>query len=367
MPIRLEQRGEYSRVMVYGSPLIAVILTLFSGMIVFYVLGVNPIDAIYTFFISPVTSVEGWSELFVKATPLVLIAVGLSFGFRSNVWNIGAEGQLVIGALAGGGLALAFFEVDTPFLIPAMMIAGILGGALWAAIPAFLKTHFNTNEILTSLMLVYIGLLVLSYLIYGPWKAPDSYNFPESRLFHDAALVPLITEGARLHIGCLIALGFALASWLIFSRHIIGFQVKVIGQAPLAARYAGFSEKKIIWFTLMLSGGASGLAGILEVAGPIGQIVPVISPGYGFTAIIVAFLGRLHPVGVIFSGTLMALTYLGGDAAQIELNLPNAVTGVFQGMLLFYLLAADVFVKFRIRLGSTKLHKSFVVESEVAS
>jgi len=250
--------------------------------------------------------------------------------------------------------------------MPAMMITGILGGAVWAAIPAFLKTHFNTNEILTSLMLVYIGLLVLSYLIYGPWKAPDSYNFPESRLFHDAALVPLITEDTRLHIGCLIALAFALASWLIFSRHIIGFQVKVIGQAPLAARYAGFSEKKIIWFTLMISGGASGLAGILEVAGPIGQIVPVISPGYGFTAIIVAFLGRLHPVGVIFSGTLMALTYLGGDAAQIEMNLPNAVTGVFQGMLLFYLLAADVFVKFRIRIGSTKLRRSSAAESEVA-
>ena len=134
----------------------------------------------------------------------------------------------------------------------------------------------------------------------------------------------------------------------------------------MAARYAGFSEKKIIWFTLMISGGASGLAGILEVAGPIGQIVPVISPGYGFTAIIVAFLGRLHPVGVIFSGTLMALTYLGGDAAQIEMNLPNAVTGVFQGMLLFYLLAADVFVKFRIRIGSTKLHRSSAAESEVA-
>ena len=365
MPIRLEQRGEYSRVMVYGSPLIAVILTLFSGMIVFYVLGVSPIDAIYTFFISPVTNLEGWSELFVKATPLVLIAVGLSFGFRANVWNIGAEGQLIIGALAGGGLALAFFDVDTPFLIPAMMIAGILGGAVWAAIPAFLKTHFNTNEILTSLMLVYIGSLVLSYLIYGPWKAPDSYNFPESRLFHDAAIVPLITEDTRLHIGCLIALAFALASWLIFSRHIIGFQVKVIGQAPLAARYAGFSEKKIVWFTLMLSGGAAGLAGILEVAGPIGQIVPVISPGYGFTAIIVAFLGRLHPVGVIFSGTLMALTYLGGDAAQIEMNLPNAVTGVFQGMLLFYLLAADVFVKFRIRMGSKKLDQSSAAEIEV--
>jgi len=355
MSLRLEQRREFSRVMIYGSPLIAVVLTLLSGMVMFSILGVNAFDAIFTFFISPISDLSGWAELFVKATPLVLIAIGLSFGFRANVWNIGAEGQLTIGALAGGGVALAFFNVETPFLLPAMMIAGILGGMAWAAIPAFLKTHYNTNEILTSLMLVYIGLLVLSFLIYGPWKAPDSYNFPESRLFHDAALVPILVEETRLHIGWLIALVFALASWILFSRHIVGFQVKVIGMAPMAARYAGFSEKRIIWMTLMLSGGAAGLAGIIEVAGPIGQIVPVISPGYGFTAIIVAFLGRLHPIGVVFSGTLMALTYLGGDAAQIEMNLPNAVTGVFQGMLLFFLLATDVFVKYRIIFGSPKI------------
>ena len=354
MPIRLEQRAELSRGMTYGSPLIAVMLSLLSGMVMFTLLGVNAFDAIFTFFISPVSSLAGWAELFVKATPLVLIAVGLSFGFRANVWNIGAEGQLTIGALAGGGLALAFFEVDTPILLPAMMVAGILGGMAWAAIPALLRTRYNTNEILTSLMFVYIGLLVLSYLIYGPWKAPDSYNFPESRLFHDAALVPIFLKETRLHIGWLIALAIAFAGWVLISRHIIGFQVKVIGGAPMAGRYAGFSEKRIIWITLMLSGGTAGLAGMIEVAGPIGQIGPVISPGYGFTAIIVAFLGRLHPIGVIFSGLLMALTYLGGDAAQIEMNLPNAVTGVFQGMLLFFLLATDVFVKYRVRFSSSK-------------
>ena len=354
MTIRLEERGELSRGMTYGSPLIAVILSLLSGMVMFVALGVNAFDAIFTFFISPISNLAGWAELFVKATPLVLIAVGLSFGFRANVWNIGAEGQLTIGALAGGGLALAFFDVDTPFLLPAMMVAGILGGMAWAAIPAFLKTRYNTNEILTSLMFVYIGLLVLSYLIYGPWKAPDSYNFPESRLFHDAALVPVFVKETRLHIGWFIALAFALASWILFARHIIGFQVKVIGGAPMAARFAGFSEQRVVWVTLMLSGGAAGLAGMIEVAGPIGQIGPVISPGYGFTAIIVAFLGRLHPIGVVFSGTLMALTYLGGDAAQIEMNLPNAVTGVFQGMLLFFLLATDVFVKYRVRFRPPK-------------
>jgi simple sugar transport system permease protein len=338
--------------MVYLSPIFAVILTFIAGIIMFTFLGVDPVKAIITFFINPLNSLDGLAELFVKATPLVLIAVGLSFGFQANIWNIGAEGQLTIGALAGGGVALLFFNVDTPFLMPAMLVSGVLGGMAWAAIPAILKTKFGTNEILTSLMLTYVGLLVLSYLIHGPWKDPDGQNFPESRLFHDAAIIPIILDETRLHLGWIIALFGVAAAWVIMTRHIIGFQIRVIGLAPMAARFAGFKEKHIIWMTLMISGGAAGLAGTIEVSGPLGQIVPVISPGYGFTAIIVAFLGRLHPVGCLFAGLLMALTYLGGDNAQIEMNLPNAVTGVFQGMLLFFLLACDVLVRYRFRIGS---------------
>jgi general nucleoside transport system permease protein len=354
MSIRFEQRGEMSRAMIYGSPLIAVVLTLIAGAGMFAIMGVDPIDALVTFFITPISNQEGVAELFVKATPLVLIGIGLAFGFQANVWNIGAEGQLTMGALAGGGLALAFFDVDSVFLLPAMLIAGVLGGMAWAAIPAFLKTHYNTNEILTTLMLAYVGLLVLSYLIHGPWKAPDSLNFPESRLFHDAAVMPILVEGTRLNIGWLIALAVAATGWILIARHIVGFQIRVIGMAPRAAGFAGYKEKKIIWLTLMMSGGAAGLAGVIEVSGPIGQIVPVISPGYGFTAIIVAFLGRLHPVGVTLAGILMALTFLGGETAQIDMNLPNAVTGVFQGMLLFFLLATDVLVKYRLRFASPK-------------
>ena len=350
--LRLELRGEMSQPMVYLSPIFAVILTFIAGIVMFTFLGVDPVKAIITFFINPLNSLDGLAELFVKATPLVLIAVGLSFGFQANIWNIGAEGQLTIGALAGGGVALLFFNVDTPFLMPAMLVSGVLGGMAWAAIPAILKTRFGTNEILTSLMLTYVGLLVLSYLIHGPWKDPDGQNFPESRLFHDAAIIPIILDETRLHLGWIIALFGVAAAWVIMTRHIIGFQIRVIGLAPMAARFAGFKEKHIIWMTLMISGGAAGLAGTIEVSGPLGQIVPVISPGYGFTAIIVAFLGRLHPVGCLFAGLLMALTYLGGDNAQIEMNLPNAVTGVFQGMLLFFLLACDVLVRYRFRIGS---------------
>jgi len=327
-----------------------------TAMVMFALLGVDPVRAIETFFIEPVSSLDGLSELLVKATPLVLIGVGLSLGFQANVWNIGAEGQLVIGALAGGGLALAFFDQQSVFLVPAMLACGVLGGMVWAAIPAFLKTRYNTNEILTSLMLTYVGLLVLSYLVHGPWKDPQGMNFPESRLFHDSALLPVLIEGTRLNIGALIALFVVVLGWILISRHIIGFQIKVIGMAPMAASFAGFKEKRLIWLTLLISGGCAGLAGVIELSGAIGQIVPSISPGYGFTAIIVAFLGRLHPVGVLFAGLLMALTYLGGDSAQITMNLPNAVTGVFQGMLLFFLLASDVLIKYRVRFGAPKIN-----------
>ncbi len=358
MLIRLEPRGEASRAMVYQSPLIAVVLTLLASMVMFWILGTNPLQAIHAFFIEPISTLDGLAELLVKATPLVLIGIGLSLGFQANIWNIGAEGQLTLGAIFGGVLALAFFDVDTPFLLPAMLIAGIIGGMAWAAIPAFLKTRYNTNEILTSLMLTYVGLLLLSYLIHGPLRDPDGFNFPESRLFHDAAVLPIIFEGTRLHIGWLIALFVAVLAWILIVKHIIGFQIRVIGMAPAAASFAGFKEKRLVWLTLLMSGGAAGLAGVIEVAGPIGQIVPVVSPGYGFTAIIVAFLGRLHPIGVVLAGLLMALTYLGGDSAQITMNLPNAVTGVFQGMLLFFLLASDVLIRYRIKIGSARTRES---------
>ena len=305
--------------------------------------------SITVFFIEPISSVDGIAELCVKATPLILIGVGLSLGFKADVWNIGAEGQLIIGALSGGGLALAFYDQESIFLLPGMLVFGGLGGMFWAAIPAFLKTRYNTNEILTSLMLTYVGLLVLSYLIHGPWKDPDGQNFPESRLFHDSALLPILIDETRLNLGWCVALLVVALGWVLVSRHLIGFQIKVVGMASMAASFAGFKEKRLVWLTLLISGGCAGLAGVIELSGAIGQIVPSISPGYGFTAIIVAFLGRLHPVGVLFAGLLMALTYLGGDSAQISLNMPNSVTGVFQGMLLFFLLASDVLIRYRFK------------------
>lgn len=348
MLFKLSKRPEPSRQMVLLSPLLALGLALVFGVFLFLIMGVSPSEALYAFFIEPLTTTYGWAELAVKATPLVLIAVTLSIGFRAGVWNIGAEGQLTLGGICGGAVALWFYEVESVWVIPLMVVAGILGGMLWGAIPAFLRTRFNANEILTSLMLTYVAGFLLSLLVHGVMRDPDGYNFPESRLFSDSAILPIILEGTRLHLGWLFALAAVVAAWLMISRTLIGFEVKVLGQAPAAGRYAGFSQKNIIWFSLLLSGGAAGLAGMIEVSGPIGQVLPTISPGYGFTAIIVAFVGRLHPLGVLLAGLLLALSYLGGESAQISLNLPLAVTGVFQGMLLFFLLGCDVLIHYRV-------------------
>ena len=316
----------------------------------FTALGKDPFVALYTIFIGPLTTFRGFAELLVKATPLILIAVGLALGFRANVWNIGAEGQYVIGALAGGSVALAAYPGGGYWLLPLMCIAGAAGGAAWGAIPALLKTRFNANEILVSLMLTYVAVLLLSVLVDGPLRDPEGLNFPESRLFQNAARMPALIPHTRAHIGFVAAILAALVAQVALARHVIGYQIRVIGAAPAAARFAGFSETRIVWTCLLISGGLAGLAGLFEAAGPVGQIVPQLPANYGFTAIIVAFLGRLHPLGIIASGLLMALTYIGGDAAQVALGLPSAVKSVFQGFLLFFLLAVDVLVTYRVRM-----------------
>ena len=348
--IRLEPRGQHSKTMLYLAPILAIGLTLVFGLTVFAIMGKNPVVALYTFFVMPLTSVQGLSELLVKATPLVLIAIGLAMGFRANVWNIGAEGQLTLGAICGGGVAIYFYDSSSIFLLPGMIITGVLGGMAWAAIPAWLRTHFNANEILTSLMLTYVAVLLLSFLVLGPWRDPGGYNFPETRLFSDAGTMPKLLFGTRLHLGAIFALLAVFSGWVILSKAVVGLQLRVVGLAPAAAHFAGYSEKKLIWFSLLFSGGLAGLAGLSEVSGTIGQLIPTISPGYGFTAIIVAFLGRLHPVGILLAGLVLALTYLGGETAQIEIGTPAAVTGLFQGALLFFLLACDVLTNFRISL-----------------
>ena len=345
----LERRVEQSKVWLTFSPLLAIVLTILSGIIIFSVLDKDPWLSLYTFFIQPLTTGFGFTELIVKATPLILIGAGLSIGFKANVWNIGAEGQFTMGAIAGGGTALFLSNQESLLVLPAVLVMGIIGGAVWGMIPAFLKTKYNANEILTSLMLSYVALLMLSYLVHGPWRDPGGYNFPESEIFSDSAMLPVLLQGTRLNLGTIFALLSILITYLLLSRTVLGYQFKVVGLAPLAARYAGFNRSKLIWLSMIISGGLAGLAGIAEVSGTIGQLLPSVSPGYGFTAIIVAFLGRLNPIGVLFAGLILALTYIGGENAQIEIGLPAAVTGLFQGIILFYLLACDVLARYRLR------------------
>ncbi len=350
MKIKLEARGQDSRLISYLSPLLAGLLTLVVGGILFAALGQSPLETLYTFFIMPISDLYGLSELGVKAAPILLCATGLSICFRANVWNIGAEGQLLMGALFGSWAALTFIAVESYWVMPVVLLAGTAGGAAWAGIPALLKTRFNTNEILSTIMLNYVALNCLLFAVHGPLKDPDGYNFPESALFTEWLTLPILIEDTRIHLGIMFALLSVVVIWVFLSKTFIGFQIQVLGNDASAARFAGFRDKKLVWLCLLISGGLAGLAGVSEVTGPIGQLIPHVSPGYGYAAIIVAFLGRLHPVGILFASLLMALLYLGGEMVQIELGLPLALTGLFQGMLLFFLLACDVLIGYRIRV-----------------
>jgi general nucleoside transport system permease protein len=352
--LRLEPRREPSKTMFYLTPLLAVILTLLAGAVLFAALGKPSLYGLQLIFIEPLQSARGLAELTVKATPLILIAVGLAIGFRGGIWNIGAEGQFALGAVGGSSVALAVYPGGGPWLVPLMCGAGIVSGMVWAAIPALLKTSFNANEILVSLMLTYVAILLLGMLVYGPLRDPEGLNFPESRLFQTSATLPLLWEGTRAHIGFLVALFAVAVAWVLLQWHLVGFAIKVLGQAPRAARFAGFSANRLVWICFLISGGCAGLAGTFEAAGPVGQLVPAIPVGYGFTAIIVAFLGRLHPLGILIAGLLLALTYIGGETAQITMTVPSAITSVFQGFFLFFLLAVDVLVTHRIRFSSSR-------------
>jgi simple sugar transport system permease protein len=346
--LTLEARPQPSRAMSVASPLLALAVTVVLGVLLFMLLGKDPLRGLQVFFVEPIKNGYALSELSVKATPLLLIALGLALCFRSNVWNIGAEGQFIVGAIAAGGVAMMADKDSSRLIVVAILAAGVLGGMAWAAIVALLRDKANANEILVSLMLVYVAEMLLGYLVYGPWKDPAGYNFPQTITFLDPTRIPRLVAGWRANIGVVIALVAVLAFWVVLFRTYAGFQLQVGGLAPAAARYAGFSSRKALWMAMLASGGMAGLAGGLEAAGPLGQLTPHVPAGYGFAAIIVAFVGRLHPVGVVFSSVLMSMFYIGGELAQSRLGMSKSLTGVFQGLLLFALLACDTLIHYRI-------------------
>ncbi|MCZ8154267.1 MAG: ABC transporter permease [Rhodobacteraceae bacterium] len=358
--IRLEKRPSPSAFWQWATPVLAVILTMIAGGIMFALLGKNPVEAIRTIFWDPLFNEQFASysrpQLLVKAGPLILIAVGLSLGFRAGIWNIGAEGQYIMGAIFGAAVGLALYPVDTRWVFPLMVVAGIFGGWLWAMIPAILKTRFNTNEILVSLLLVYVAQNILASMSIGLLRNPEGGGFPGSRNLSQipAMANPELIPGTGMHWGVIAAFVVVIAAYILLQRHILGYHIKLAGQAPKAARFAGVSPNRLVLLCMGLSGALAGMAGLFEVAGPSGQISIDFNVGYGFTAIIVAFLGRLNPIGILLAGLLMALTYIGGELASFMLALPAAAIQAFQGMLLFFLLAVDLLTNYRIRFGTKR-------------
>lgn len=357
--IRLEKRPQPSRFWTYLTPILAVIVTMIVGGLLFAVLGKPPFEAIRTIFWDPLFSEFAWyyrPQLLVKAAPLILIGIGLSLGFRAGIWNIGAEGQYILGAICGAGVGLAFYPNDYWFIFPLMVLAGAFGGFLWAMIPAMLKIKFGTNEILVSLMLVYVAENILSSVSFGLLRNPEGRGFPGSRNLqqYEPASNPELIAGSGIHWGVIAAVIAVIAAYVLLNRHILGYQIRLTGQAPRAARFAGVRPDLLVLVCMGISGGLAGVAGLFEVAGPMGQISVDFNQGLGFTAIIVAFLGRLHPIGILFAGLLLALTSVGGEIAQSNLGLPAASIKAFQGMLLFSILAMDVFSNFRVRIGKTE-------------
>ena len=356
--LKLEARPQPSKTMSLASPLIALALTVVVAAILFALLGKNPLTGLGAFFIEPLRGTRALSEVALKATPLILCALGLAVCYRSNVWNIGAEGQFLLGAIAAGGVALwvtnSGIHASRWLWTPVVLLAGVAGGMFWAAIVAFLRDRFNASEILVSLMLVYVAQQLVNYLVFVPWKDPQGFNFPQTKTFDASTWLEPLVPHTRLHIGFLIALVLVAVFWAFLFRSWRGFQLQVGGLAPAAARYAGFAARGALWTSMLVSGGMAGLAGAMEAAGPLRQLTPHISTGYGFTAIIVCFVGRLHPVGIVFSGFLLSMLLIGGELGQSRLGLPNALTGVFQGLLLFLLLACDTLINYRVRWQASR-------------
>jgi len=356
--LKLEARPQPSKAMSFASPLIALALTVLVAALLFAILGKDPLVGLGAFFVEPLRGVRQLTEVALKATPLILCALGLAVCYRSNVWNIGAEGQFLLGAITAGGLALwvttSGIHASRWVWTPLILIAGVLGGMAWAAIVALLRDRFNASEILVSLMLVYVAQQLVNYLVFVPWKDPMGFNFPQTKTFDTSTWLETLVPRSRLHIGFAITLALVGVFWAFLFRSWRGYQLQVGGLAPAAARYAGFSARGALWTSMMISGGMAGLAGAMEAAGPLRQLTPHISTGYGFTAIIVCFVGRLHPVGIVFSGLLLSMFLIGGELGQSRLGLPNALTGVFQGLLLFLLLACDTLINYRVRWQTTR-------------
>ncbi len=347
--LRIEKRLVPSRTAGYLVPLVSILLALVFGGLILLAAGANPLQTYKAMALGAFGGKYNISETMVKAIPLMLCGLAVSVAFRMLFWNIGAEGQLAVGGIAASGVALFWADrIPPPLVLPAMIVAGFVGGALWGLVPALLKAYIGVNEIITSLMLNYIAILWVEHLFYGPWKDPHGYGFPGTAQFPKVAYLPRL-PGTRVHLGLAFAVVAALFVWAVLTRTKWGYEIQVIGENPRAAAYAGMSIVRNIVLVMILSGGLAGLAGMAEVAGISHRLQKGLTVGYGYTAIIVAWLGKLNPWAVLVVAILLAGLLVGGDQIQITMQLPAAVALVLQGAILFFVLGGELFTKYQVR------------------
>lgn len=337
--VRRQQSGLGIRIMV---PMLSVLLSLLAGAALLWLYGHSPLTVYESMLESAFGSYYGFSETLVKSIPLMLAALGISLAFRMKLWNIGAEGQIYMGAFAASGVALAWGQWSAWLLLPMMILAGMLAGALWAFIPGVLRASLQVNETLSSLLLNYVAILWVDYLVLGPWKDPKGLNFPLTPRFSENATLPTLGD-SRVHLGLLIALALAVLLWVLINRSRWGYEIRVIGESWDAARYAGMNISRNIVLVMMLSGALAALAGIFEVSGITHRLQHGLSPGYGYSAIIVAWLGRLNPLAIVPVAVLFGGMLVGGYSIQTE-GVPVAIASILQGLILFFLLGAEVFL-----------------------
>lgn len=344
----VEKRLVPSSMMIVTVPIISVLLALVFGAVFLAVTGQDPFKIYALMLKGAFGSSYGISETIVKAIPIALCGLGIALAFRMQLWNIGAEGQLFMGAFGASWVALSFPGLPVYLALPAMIMAGMLAGGLWALLPAIPRAYLGVNEIITTLMLNYVAILWVDYLVYGPWKDPKGFNFPLTAPFSPSFMLPSLGD-TRLHGGLIMAIVIAIILYLIFSRFKWGFEIKVIGQSASAARYAGMNIKGNILLVMLFSGAICGLAGMSEVSGITGRLQHGLSPGYGYTAIIVAWLSKLNPFAILLVSVLFGALQVGGYIVQTA-GVPAAVAAMLQGAILFFVLGGEIFTGYSFKL-----------------
>lgn len=343
--LQVKHRADPSRTLSIGVRTGAVVLALLISSLLMTIGGRPPTTLYTSMFKGTLTTTFGLSETMLRMVPLLLCGLGIAMAARMKLWNIGAEGQFHMGAIGAGGVAFAWPGAPAWFLLPAMAVGAMVLGGCWAFFPAFARAKWETNEIITTLLLNYVAINVLLYLVYGPWKDPESMGFPQSPAFSGSAQIPMLW--GRLHWGFVVAILVAAAMYVILWFTRWGYELRVIGESSKAARYAGISISRNTIMVLCVSGALAGLAGMMEVSGVIGRLQRDISPGYGYTAIIVAFLAQLNPVALVVVSFLFGALQVGGFSAQIS-GIPIDIVDMITGLILFCAIAGEFFIRYRL-------------------